>query len=156
MTGAEIAVGTFILGFLGSSYHGLGKHTEMDLVAGMSFAHHTDSAVLGTNLRWGLTPKLDLFAGTDMWMPSQAAALNWDWHGGVRSCYDFNVCLSLGASYLQKIDAINGAHAEYFLSITYKFGSGRISDVGFMHLSDAGTSIPNIGRNAAIAEIRLQ
>lgn len=128
---------------------------EIDLRAGSSFGPGHSGPVLGLNLYQPIGNDVYLYAGTLLWGKTSTVASNWDWHGGFRACR-WNVCASLGASYLQTVDAVNGAHTNYNLEFAYRFNWWRLASIDFAHLSDAGTTPVNLGRNAALVSIRLQ
>lgn len=128
---------------------------EIDLRAGSSFGPGHSGPVLGLNLYQPIGNDVSLYAGTLMWGRTAVAANNWDWHAGFRACR-WSFCASLGASFLQRIDAVNGAHTNYNLELAYRIGWHRVQSIDFAHLSDAGTTPINLGRNAALVSIRLQ
>lgn len=128
---------------------------EIDLRAGSSFGPGRSGPVLGLNLYQPISNDVYLYGGTLLWGRTSRVENNWDWHGGFRACrWDF--CASLGASYLQRIDAVNGAHTNYNLELAYRFSWWRLASIDIAHLSDAGTTPINLGRNAALLSFRLQ
>src|SRR6185437_4517856 len=131
----------------------------IDAVAGASFGH-SSGPVLGINYYHPIAglKDVDFYAGTMLWGGGSSkggGANNWDWHSGIRACRG-NLCASLGAVYLQDVDRLNGAHTNYNLILSYKFGKYRISSFDITHISDAGTTPVNLGRQAATVSIRLQ
>lgn len=128
---------------------------EIDLATGVSFGPGRSGPVLGMDFRLPQGRDVDLFAGTLVWGETTMAPNNWDWHAGFRACR-WQLCASLGASYLQRVDAVNGSHTNYFLGLTWRPQLGRLDSIGMSHLSNAGTSDSNLGRNAALAFWRLQ
>lgn len=131
------------------------KSAEIDLRAGGSFGPGRFGPVLGLNLYQPIGNEVYVYGGTLLWGKTSVAENNWDWHGGVRVCR-WSYCASLGASYLQKIDAVNGAHTNYNLELAWRPGWGRLASIDVAHLSDAGTTPVNLGRNAALVSVKLQ
>lgn len=127
---------------------------EIDLNTGVAFGPSQAGPVLGLDIRFPQTNDVDLFAGTTLWGQTSQAETNWDWHAGFRTCR-WSFCASIGAAYLQRTDAIDGSHTNYFLGLSYLFG-GRVAGIGLSHLSNAGTTQVNKGRDAAIVTWRLQ
>lgn len=148
--GIFIFIGTVVL-LATRCAHG----AEVDLRAGESFGPGGSGPVLGLNLYQPIGNEVYIYGGTLLWGKTSIAENNWDWHGGMRVCR-WSFCASLGASYLQRIDAINGAHTNYNLELAYRFDWHRIASLDFAHLSDAGTTPVNLGRNAALIAVRLQ
>lgn len=134
-----------------SKAHGV----EIDLRAGSSFGPGRSGPVLGLNLYQPLGNDVYAYGGTLLWGKTSMAANNWDWHAGMRVCR-WQFCASVGASYLQRIDAVNGAHTNYNLELAWRPSWKRIASIDYTHLSDAGTTPVNLGRNAALVSIRLQ
>jgi hypothetical protein len=128
---------------------------ELDFRTGYAFGNNQDSPVIGLDLYVPLKDDLNVFAGTMMWGASNKTANNWSWESGLRTCR-WNVCASLGASYLQRIDAISGSHTNYYLGLTYLLPFERFHSVGFAHISNAGTTQVNKGRNAVMVDWKLQ
>lgn len=128
---------------------------ELDLRTGVSFGGGGTGAVLGANVQVPLNEKTLYFvAGTDLWGKTAKTENNWDWHTGIEACRG-NFCATLSASYLQRIDAINGSHTNFGLGLSYKF-NGILSSLGIFHMSDAGTTPINIGRQEFGADWKLQ
>lgn len=128
---------------------------EIDLETGASFGPGGTGPVLGMNLLEPIGSDVSLFAGTLLWGATSKADTNWDWHAGLRTCR-WQLCASLGAAYVQDVDAVNGAHTNFYLGVSYLIGWHRVGAIDFAHLSDAGTSDPNLGRNAILVGWRLQ
>jgi hypothetical protein len=129
---------------------------------GWSFGNGNYGPVLGLDLRFPQGENLALVAGTALWGQTAKADTNWDWHAGFVTCRG-HFCASLAAAYLQREDAINGSHANFALGISYRFnwdkpldGWHRIEGIDFFHLSNAGTQMPKVGRQAALMSVRLQ
>lgn len=153
---ATVAIFVFILVLVllatrCSKAHG----AEIDLRAGSSFGPGHFGPVLGLQLYQPIGNEVYLYGGTLLWGKTSTAENNWDWHAGFRACR-WSFCASLGASFLQRIDAVNGAHTNYNLELAYRIGWHRVQSIDFAHLSDAGTTPINLGRNAALVSIRLQ
>jgi hypothetical protein len=134
---------------------------EVDIRAGSSFGSEGYGPVLGLQFRTPIHPNRELYAvaGTDLWGSTtydyRIVPNNWDWHGGLESCTPSGrFCASIGAAYVQRIDAINGARTNYFLGLSARINS-RLSIV-LGHISDAGTSSPNVGRQGLFLSYRLQ
>jgi len=135
-----------------------GHAAEVDLRAGSSFGTEGTGPVIGFHFRQPLNDQqLYVFAGTDLWGSTiyrdATVPNNWDWNVGLETCR-WRICGSIGADFLQRIDAINGAHTDYMLGLSY-----QISDrwaVALFHISDAGTTNVNIGRQAITVSYRLQ
>lgn len=128
---------------------------EVDLRAGTSFGPGGYGPALGLQLYFPVSNGVDAYAGTILWGKTSLVPNNWDWHIGVRACRT-RWCASLGASYLQRIDDVNGARTNFNLELSWLIGWKRCHSVDFTHLSDAGTTPINKGRNAVLLSIRLQ
>jgi hypothetical protein len=134
---------------------------EIDLRAGSSFGTEGYGPVLGLQLKEPLAgfDQVNWFAGTLLWAKTRYnnayVQSNWDWHTGLEGCHGA-WCAGIGAVYLQRIDAINGAHTNFMLQLSYKIGWKRISSIDITHISDAGTTPVNIGRQALIGSFKLQ
>jgi Lipid A 3-O-deacylase (PagL) len=132
---------------------------SVSIAGGSSFGAEGTGPVLGLSIAQPITPNqnLALVAGTDLWgsttFHNSTVPNNWDWHAGVESCR-WRICASIGAAYVQRVDAINGAHTNYNLGLRFKI-SPRLSIV-LGHISDAGTTNPNTGRQALSIAYRLQ
>jgi hypothetical protein len=131
------------------------KGAEFDLDGGASFGPGRTGPVLGLQIYQPIGNRVDVFAGTNIWGKTSIVATTWDWHAGIRTCR-WEVCASLGASYLQNVDRVNGSHTNYYLGLAYLFDWGRLRSFDYCHLSDLGTTPINKGRNAALVSIRLQ
>lgn len=133
---------------------------EVDLRAGSSFGTEGTGPVIGLQVKH-YQADYDIFAGTLLWGSTKYKTLvvpnNWDWHIGLESCRG-EVCAGIGAAYVQRVDAINGAHTNFFLQLSWKPRTEhfRFSSLDIGHISDAGTSDVNIGRQAALTSWRLQ
>jgi hypothetical protein len=134
---------------------------EVDVRLGSSFGTQGTGPVLGLQLKAPLLGfnQVNWYAGTLLWgatrYNNQDVQSNWDWHTGVESCHG-SFCAGIGMVYLQRIDAINGAHTNFMLQLSYRPHWGRLSSIDVAHISDAGTTPVNIGRQAALVSIRLQ
>lgn len=152
---ASIGIGVFILLFV---FFGArcAKADELDIRPGYSFGHST-GFVLGLQYLHPLPlQQVSFYAGTDLWgMDSIHDANNWDWHAGLQVCRGA-FCARLGACFVQRIDALNGAHTNFNLGLTWRPGWGRLSGISIDHISDAGTSVVNTGRQAVLVDIKLQ
>lgn len=130
---------------------------NVDILGGTSFGTQGTGPVLGLQGYYPLGKNTSLIAGTDLWgsttYKAQTVPNNWDWHTGIESCR-WRFCASIGADYVQRVDAINGAHTNFNLGLRFKV-SPRISIV-LGHISDAGTSSPNVGRQLIGFSYRLQ
>lgn len=132
---------------------------EINLEAGSSFGTEGYGPTLGLNMKQSLraNPGVSWFAGTDLWgstrFKSGIVPNNWDWHAGIEAC-KWRFCASIGPAFVQRVDAINGAHTNFHLGLAF-----RISDrwsIQLAHISDAGTSSPNVGRQALMLSYKLQ
>jgi Lipid A 3-O-deacylase (PagL) len=128
---------------------------EVDLRAGTSYGPGGEGPVLGFQLYFPVGPGDHLYAGTHLWGATQVVASNWDWHGGYETCRG-RFCADLGAAYLQRTDSVDGSHANFNLELRYLIGWKRVSSLDLTHLSNAGTTLPNLGRNAVLVGFRLQ
>jgi hypothetical protein len=157
---ATIGIGVFILVltlvfFRCSPANG----AEVDIAGGSSFGAEGYGAVLGLNLKQTITPNKNLYVnfGTDLWgattYQGQFVPNNWDWHAELESCVG-RFCAGIGPAYVQRVDAINGAHTDYYLGLSFKVSDRFRIVLG--HISDAGTSNPNVGRQALTVSYRLQ
>lgn len=128
---------------------------EVVVRPGMAFGTGGLAPVLGLDGRFPQGNNFALVAGTTLWGETSRTETNWDWHGGIVTCRG-SFCASLEAVYLQGEDYINGSHAEFALGLSYRFHWMRVEGVELLHLSNAGTQMPNRGRNAVLLPIRLQ
>jgi hypothetical protein len=128
---------------------------EIDLRAGSSFGPGHSGPVLGLNLYQPIGNDVDLYASTLLWGRTSVVASNWDWSAGFRACR-WSLCASLGASYLERTDALDSTHTNFRLELSYRFAWHRFQSIDFAHISNAGAQSPNIGRNSALVSIRLQ
>ena len=157
---ATIGIGIFIL-ILCLAFCHRASADEIDFRAGSSFGTEGTGAVIGLNYLHPLPQlsQVDLYAGTLLWGSTtyndKTVPNNWSWEGGLRGCQG-RLCASIGAVYMQRIDAINGAHTNFNLELSWLLGWRRISSIDVTHISDAGTSTVNIGRQAALIGFRLQ
>ena len=142
-----------ILCFL--SYRCSAADHEVDLFVGSSFATAKAAPVIGLNVEFPQTKNTSFYAGTYLWGSTSKANTNWDWHVGYRTCRN-RFCANIGATYVQTIDDLNGSHANFNLGLSYLIDWKRISRFDFFHISNAGTTIPNLGRNAAGFDLKLQ
>ncbi len=133
---------------------------EVDVRAGSSFGTQGTGPVLGLQFKH-TEAQYDIFAGTLLWGSTHYNGLivpnNWDWHAGIESCRGV-ICAGIGATYVQRIDAINGGHTNFYLQLSWRPSTEhfRFSSLDIAHISDAGTTDVNIGRQAALASFRLQ
>jgi len=130
---------------------------DVDLSLGSSFGHGGAGPVLGLDVHQDIGKGTNVFAGTELWGSTQYDGTpvlnNWDWHAGIETCR-WRVCGRIGADFVQRVDAITGAHTNFNLGLFYRI-SERFS-IGVVHISDAGTSDPNIGRQALLLSYSLQ
>ncbi|MGH2902933.1 MAG: hypothetical protein ACRDK7_05020 [Solirubrobacteraceae bacterium] len=152
---ATIAIFLFILLVVILSWRALAHGAEIDLETGASFGPGGTGPVVGMNLLQPIGNEVSVFAGTLLWGATPKVGTNWDWHAGFRTCRS-SLCASLGAGYVQDIDVVNGAHTNFFLGVSYLIGWHRVGEIDFAHLSDAGTTPVNLGRNALLVGWRLQ
>jgi hypothetical protein len=154
----KVAVGIFLfILFLIVVTSRCAQAAEVDLRTGVSVTGGA-SAVLGIDYHIPVSPTLDFVAGTNLWSKNSLDDNNWDWHAGFRTC-QWNFCAQLGATYVQRIDSLNGTHTNYNLQISYLIPWGRVSSVGLFHISNAGTTPnngTNRGRNMVFVDWRLQ
>jgi hypothetical protein len=153
---ATIGIFTFIVLLAFMFWHSA-HAAEVDIAAGSSFGAEGYGPVLGLNIDTQIQPGLKAFAGTDLWGSTtyngQTVPNNWDWHAGLEGC-KWRVCAGIGPAFVQRVDAINGAHTDFYLGINYRI-TDRLSLV-LGHISDAGTTNPNVGRQALTLSYRLQ
>jgi Lipid A 3-O-deacylase (PagL) len=130
---------------------------EVDILAGSSFGTQGTGPVLGLGFAAPIQPGLNFVAGTDLWGSTtyhgETVPNNWDWHLGLQGC-KWRLCGEIGPAFVQRVDAINGAHTNFYLGLSFKLSS-RVS-LALGHISDAGTSNPNVGRQALTLSYRLQ
>jgi hypothetical protein len=132
---------------------------EQDFRIGASLLHNNTGLAAQMMLLQPVSPAYSIQFGGGIWSPTSNTKLNWDWSGGVRSCWAFGLCFFIGADYLQRIDYMNGAHTNWLWSFSYQFGNDdnkMLKGVAQWHISNAGTSDTNIGRNAIGIEFRCQ
>lgn len=154
-TKATVLIGIFVLVLL-LLWSRCARAVEIDLRPGMSFGPATggNGPVLGLQAHWDQGEGYDLFAGTTLWGKTPNIDNNWDFDGGIRGCR-WSFCAALGATYFVKTDRLNGSNLNFFLGLAYKIGWHRVSAIELQHASNAGTVMPNYGRNAAVVAIRL-
>lgn len=128
---------------------------NLDLAVGASFDRAEYAPVLGFDAHFPQGNNLNVVGGTMLWGSTKDASNNWDWHVGIESCR-WNLCAMIGAAYVQRIDAFNGTHTNYSLRLIYNLPWNRVKSMGIYHLSNAGTSPTNGGRDAAVVNFRLQ
>ena len=130
---------------------------EVDIAAGSSFGAQGYGPTLGLNFAAPIQPNLNFIAGTDLWGSTTYNGFtvpnNWDWHLGLQGC-KWRFCADIGPAYVQRVDAINGAHTNFHLGLWFKI-TPRLSLV-LGHLSDAGTTNPNVGRQSLMLSYKLQ
>jgi hypothetical protein len=130
---------------------------EVDVQAGSSFGTEGYGPTLGLNFAAPIQPGLNFLAGTELWGSTsyrgQIVQNNWDWHAGLQGC-KWRFCADIGPAFVQRVDAINGAHTNFHLGLSFKF-TDRLSLV-LGHISDAGTTSPNVGRQSLMLSYRLQ
>lgn len=132
---------------------------EVDLLAGSSFGTQGYGPVLGLDVKQPIAANkgLSVYAGTDLWgstrFHGETVPNNWDWHTGIEAC-KWRVCAKIGPDFVQRVDAINGAHTNFNLGLSFKLSDRCSLVIG--HISDAGTSSPNVGRQAISFQYRLQ
>lgn len=132
---------------------------EIDFQAGSSFGTEGTGPVVGMNLRVPFTANPGVAAnfGTDLWgsttYKGSTVPNNWDWHATLDGC-KWRICFGIGPAFVQRVDVINGARTDYYLGIKYQIAPRWIAVLG--HISDAGTSNPNVGRQALTLSYRLQ
>ena len=132
---------------------------EIDVAAGSSFGNAGYGPTLNLEVKQTLqsNPGVSVFAGTDLWGSTthkgQTVLSNWDWHVGIEGC-KWRFCASIGPDFVQRVDALNGAHTNFHLGLSFKI-TDRFS-IQVAHISDAGTSNPNIGRQALMLSYKLQ
>jgi hypothetical protein len=132
---------------------------EVDVEVGSSFGTEGYGPTLGLEVKHELSenPGLYVFGGTDLWGSTTYHGANvpnnWDWHAGIETCRSF-VCAYIGPAFVQRVDAINGAHTNFHLG--FEFHLTKRLRLNLAHISDAGTSSPNVGRQALMLEYKLQ
>ena len=126
----SIAIGVFvaILVFLLSRP---AHAAEIDLRMGSSFAGGGNGPVLGLN---AIFPQgnFDLYAGTLLWGSTPSVPNNWSWEAGFRAC-KAHLCASLGASYLQRTDWVDGSHANFNLELMWRFDWHPVNGIAITH-----------------------
>lgn len=126
--------------------------TEADLSGGTSFGCLHDGPVLALDIRAPFASGFDWNVGTTLWGSSYGIRNNWDWHARVEfSRGAFGV--GIGPAFLQNIDAVNGSHTNFSLELFWR--PWRVGGE-VIHLSNAGTSFGNCGRNAGMVSVRLR
>lgn len=130
---------------------------EVGIQAGSSFGTQGYGPVLGLDVNTSIQPGFNVFAGTDLWGSTTYRGVtvpnNWDWHAGIEGCR-WKICAGIGPTYVQRVDAINGAHTNFYLGLKFQISDRLALVIG--HISDAGTSNPNIGRQMLSIRYRLQ
>jgi hypothetical protein len=158
--GKAATIGIFVfIAILAILFARCSTAAEIDIHGGSSFGAEGAGPVLGLSVLEPLAtnPGVSVGAGTDLWgstsFHGEFVPNNWDWHAIIEGC-KWRICASIGPAYVQRIDAINGAHTDYYLGLKFK-ATNRLSFV-LGHISDAGTTNPNIGRQMLSIQYRLQ
>ena len=155
-TAATVGIFLFIL-ILALMFWHKASAAEVDIAAGSSFGAEGYGPVLGLNFAAPIQPGLNFTAGTDLWGSTDYRGFtvpnNWDWHAGLQGC-KWKLCAEIGPAFVQRVDAINGAHTNFHLGLTLTLSPRWAVTLG--HVSDAGTSNPNVGRQALMINYRLQ
>jgi len=124
----------------------------VNLAAGASFGCLEQAPVLALDLRAPFAEGFGWNVGTTLWGAASGVRNNWDWHARAEfSRWNFGA--GIGMAYLQNIDAVNGSHAEFSLELfwrPWRVGADAI------HLSNAGTTQVNCGRNAGMLDVKLR
>ena len=155
---ATIGIFAFIV-ILAVLFYRHAAAAEVDIGAGSSFGTEGYGPVLGLTIKQPIKPNqgLSLIAGTDLWGSTTYNGLNipnnWDWYAGIETCR-WRFCANIGPAFVQRVDAINGAHTNFHLGLSFKLTERASIVIG--HLSDAGTSNPNVGRQSLQFVYRLQ
>jgi hypothetical protein len=154
---ATIGIFIFIAILVFMLWHSKAHATEVDFAAGSSFGSQGYGPAIGIEVRQEVQSGLYVTGGTDLWgateFKGQVIPNNWDWHATLEGC-KWAFCAGIGPAFVQRVDAINGAHTNYALSLSWR-PTERFS-VTIRHLSDAGTTNPNEGRQALMLSYRLQ
>lgn len=125
---------------------------EADLSGGASFGCLKYAPVMGLDIRAPFAPGFGWNAGVALWGNDGTTRNNFDWHGRVEfSRGAFGA--GLGVAYLQNIDQVNGSHGEFSLELFWR--PWRVG-AELIHISDAGTTATNCGRNAGMLSVRLR
>lgn len=152
---ATILILVFIVILCGLLWRKAHAEEHTYLRVGSAFGPGGAGPVIGLDFRFPQGNDFDLYAGTLLWGNTPKSDTNWDWHAGIRTCR-WRVCANLGAAYVQRTDANNGTHTNFNLGLSYQFNWWRLTSIDYAHLSNAGTSTVNLGRNAALLDVRLQ
>lgn len=144
---------------LAAMYTRCSHAAEVDMGAGSSFGTQGYGPTLSLNLKIPFVDNHGLYAdfGTDLWGSTTYRGTtvpnNWDWHAELESCHG-RFCAGIGPAFVQRVDAINGAHTNYYLGLSFNFTSRLRLVLG--HVSDAGTSSPNVGRQLISIQYKMQ
>jgi hypothetical protein len=155
---ATIGIFAFII-ILCLTFARCGHAAQIAVEAGSSFGTEGYGPTLGLNTRWPVAGLhgVNVLVGTDLWgattFRGETVPNNWDWHVSVEGCRGC-FCAFIGPAFVQRVDAINGAHTNFHLGFEVKLTDRLTLDIA--HISDAGTSSPNVGRQAIMLEYRLQ
>lgn len=155
---ATIGIFAFIL-VLCLAFARCGHAADVSVEGGSSFGTEGYGPVLGLNTHWPVAglQGVNVIAGTDLWgattFKGATVPNNWDWHVGIEGCKG-RFCAFIGPAFVQRVDTINGAHTNFHLGFEVKLTDRLTLDLA--HLSDAGTSSPNVGRQAIMLEYKLQ
>jgi len=152
---ASIAIGAFILLLVLLLVRCTQAHSQdaISLVAGTEVVTGGTGPALGLRIVVPARGEFNWYAGTTLLGKTRETSNNWAWFGGIEGCR-WRLCAHIGPAFLQNIDALNGAHTNYNLGLTFRL-SGRLS-LEVEHFSDAGTTPVNVGRNLAMLAWRLQ
>lgn len=152
---AAIGIGVFILLLVLLLVRCSPAHADdtVSLLAGTEVVTGGTGPALGLRIVVPARGDFNWYAGTTLLGKTEKTANNWAWFGGIEGCR-WRLCAHIGPAYLQNIDALNGAHTNYNLGLTFRL-SDRLS-LEVEHFSDAGTTPVNVGRNLAMLAWRLQ
>ena len=153
---ASIAIGLFILLLVLLLVRCTAHAADADsvnLVAGTEVVTGGTAPALGLRIVVPARGDFNWYAGTTLLGKTEKTANNWAWFGGIEGCR-WRLCAHIGPAYLQNIDALNGAHTNYNLGLTFRL-SDRLS-LEVEHFSDAGTTPVNVVRNLTMLAWRLQ
>jgi hypothetical protein len=151
---ATVLIGVFVALLLFFAFRAKADQPppSVHLLTAVSFGCLHGGPVLGVELEQELAPGISVSFGPTLWGTANGIANNWDWHARMQfSRGAFGA--AIGPAYLQNIDSVNGSHAE--MSLTLFWRPWRVGGTIF-HLSDAGTTRINCGRNAAGIDWRLR
>lgn len=151
---AKLLIALFIILFIGVARCARGD--ELHLEFGSTILHGY-GPYLGFYYRWERPHNVDLESGLQLWGRTRYEQYdipnNWSPYAMVSVRAD-RFRIGIGVAYLQLADSLDGSHTNIALKMGFQASDRWAVDI--RHLSNAGTTPRNVGRNAVLADWRLR